>query len=202
MKKFIYLALLATTMSFGQTTVKNTVETAINDTKQQVEQTTSEIKNVSGEVAKTAQQGKATLSTVYGDGKDGVKAIYGDISSLGGEAKSAIKSIVQEVKEISGKAWLLLVRQQMIWSLCFLAITLSSLILGYKFFNQFKFMINDLNETGDVKERNIPLTFIYGLLFAGAAYASAIHFEPMMTGFFNPEFGALRTLVELGKNIK
>lgn len=198
MKKFIYLALLATSMSFAQTAIKE----AVNDTKKQIEQTTSDVKNTASDLSKTAQQGKASLSTVYGDSKDGIKTIYGDISSLGGEAKGAIKDIVKELKQVSVKAWDLLVRQQMIWSLCYLAITLSSLILGYKFFNQFNFMIKDTSETGDVKEKNIPLTLIYGLLFAGVGYASAIHFEPMMTGFFNSEFGALRTLIELGQKIK
>lgn len=198
MKRFTYVALLATSMLFAQTTVKE----AVNDTKKQIEQTASEVKNLSGEVAKTANQGKTALGTVYGDSKDGVKTIYGDISSLGSEAKGAIKSIVQEVKEISGKAWLLLVRQQMIWSLCFLFITLSSLLFGYKFFNQYNLMLKDTSETDDIKDKNIPLTVIYFFIFGGLAYASAIHFESMMTGFFNPEFGALRTLVELGKNLK
>ena len=198
MKKFIYLALLATTMSFGQTTVKE----AVNDTKKQIEQSASDVKNTASNLSKTAQEGKASLSSVYGDSKDGIKTVYGDLSSLGGEAKGAIKDIVKELKQVSVKAWDLLVRQQMIWSLCYLVITLSSLILGYKFFNQFNFMIKDTSETGDVKEKNIPLTLIYGLLFAGVGYASAIHFEPMMTGFFNSEFGALRTLIEMGQNLK
>ena len=54
----------------------------------------------------------------------------------------------------------------------------------------------------EIKERNIPLTLIYGFLFVGISITSALHFEPMMTGFFNPEFGALRTLIELGQTIK
>ena len=138
MKKFIYLALLATSMSFAQTAVKE----AVNDTKKQIEQSALDVKNTASDLSKTAQQSKASLSSVYGDSKDGIKTVYGDLSSLGGEAKGAIKDIVKELKQVSVKAWDLLVRQQMIWSLCYLVITLSSIVLGFKFFNQFKFMLS------------------------------------------------------------
>ena len=63
-------------------------------------------------------------------------------------------------------------------------------------------MISDLDKKEEIKERNIPLTIIYGLLFIGVSITSMLHFEPMMTGFFNSEFGALRTLIQLGQTIK
>ena len=198
MKKFIYLALLATTMSFGQTAVKE----AVNDTKKQIEQSALDVKNTASDLSKTAQQGKASLSSVYGDSKDGIKTVYGDLSSLGGEAKGAIKDIVKELKQVSVKAWDLLVRQQMSWSLCYLAVTLSSLILGFRFFKQLKITGTDRTSTDDYKSTNIVLSIVYGTLFVSALLFSSLHLEPMMTGFFNAEFGALRTLIELGQKIK
>lgn len=198
MKKFIYLALLATSMSFAQTTVKE----AVNDTKKQIEQSASDVKNTASNLSKTAQQGKASLSSVYGDSKDGIKTVYGDLSSLGGEAKGAIKDIVKELKQVSVKAWDLLVRQQMIWSLCYLAVTLSSLILGFRFFKQLKITGTDRTSTDDYKSTNIVLSIVYGTLFVSALLFSSLHLEPMLTGFFNSEFGALRTLIELGQKIK
>ena len=198
MKKFIYLALLATTMSFGQTAVKEVV----NETKNQIEQSASDVKNTASNLSKTAQEGKASLSSVYGDSKDGIKTVYGDLSSLGGEAKGAIKDIVKELKTVSIKAWDLLVRQQMIWSLCYLAVTLSSLILGFRFFKQLKITGTDRTSTDDYKSTNIVLSIVYGTLFVSALLFSSLHLEPMFTGFFNAEFGALRTLIELGQKIK
>ena len=197
MKKFIYLALLATTMSFA-TTVKETV----NDTKKQIEQSASDVKNTASNLSKTAQEGKASLSSVYGDSKDGIKTVYGDLSSLGGEAKGAIKDIVKELKQVSVKAWDLLVRQQMIWSLCYLAVTLSSLIFGFRFFKQLKLTGTDLNETGDSKTTHIVLSVVYGIFFTSTVIYSGLHLEPMLTGFFNAEFGALRTLFELVQTLK
>lgn len=198
MKKFIYLALLATSMSFAQTTIKE----AVNDTKKQIEQSASDVKNTASNLSKTAQEGKASLSSVYGDSKDGIKTVYEDLSSLGGEAKGAIKDIVKELKQVSVKAWDLLVRQQMIWSLCYLAVTLSSLIFGFRFFKQLKITGTDRTSTDDYKSTNIVLSIVYGTLFVSALLFSSLHLEPMMTGFFNPEFGALRTLIELGQKIK
>ena len=198
MKKFIYLALLATTMSFAQTTVKE----AVNDTKKQIEQSASDVKNTASNLSKTAQQGKASLSSVYGYSKDGIKTVYGDLSSLGGEAKGAIKDIVKELKQVSVKAWDLLVRQQMIWSLCYLSVTLSSLIFGFRFFKQLKLTGTDLNETGDSKTTHVVLSVVYGIFFISTVIYSSLHLEPMLTGFFNAEFGALRTLIELGQKIK
>ena len=39
-------------------------------------------------------------------------------------------------------------------------------------------------------------------IFTSTVIYSSLHLEPMLTGFFNSEFGALRTLIELGQKIK
>ena len=90
----------------------------------------------------------------------------------------------------------------MIWSLCYLAVTLSSLIFGFRFFKQLKLTGTDLNETGDSKTTHVVLSVVYGIFFTSTVIYSSLHLEPMLTGFFNAEFGALRTLIELGQKIK
>lgn len=40
------------------------------------------------------------------------------------------------------------------------------------------------------------------ILFIALSYFSFIHFSDMLTGFINPEFGALKTIVEVATKLK
>lgn len=181
MKKILFLALLVAITSFAQQKTKSI------SLKQNVEK---------------IKETKTTLGTVYTDSKDGVKIVYDDLKSLGIESKKAMKDIVLTVKEASLKTWSLLVKQQQVWSWCYLITTISSIIMFFRFLGQFKITKNDLDQTGALKESNIILSIIIGLLSIALGIFSCTHFEQMLTGFINPEFGALRTLIELGSKIK
>lgn len=196
MKKFIYLALLATTMSFA------TTEDSVKNTASKIEKSADGMTGSVADIAKTASEAKDGLKQPYADSKGFLINLYDDLKSVGVEGKDAMGKLVDVVSDVSHSTWDLLVKQQLIWSICFLCITLSSIFLGYKFFTQVNKTSSDLDDIGDLKSVNILLSVIYGLLFSAAAVTSAHNFEPMVTGFMNPEFGALRTLIELASKIK
>lgn len=142
------------------------------------------------------------VSTVYDDTKNGVSTLYSDVKSIAPDAKLAIKEIYGQIKKVSSYTWNLLVKQQYVWSWCYLIGNLMFLLSTYRFWLSYKIFKDDKNESGDIKEVNsIPL-FIYGALSIILGYFSFIHFEAMMTGFLNPEFGALRNLLEISKTLK
>jgi len=46
------------------------------------------------------------------------------------------------------------------------------------------------------------VTVLFAFVALLDSVAAGMHFEQMMTGFINPEFGALRTLFELVQTLK
>lgn len=198
MKKIVLLALLSVSMTFAQTEVKNEVKQASKELTTSVK----EVNNTLKDGVKEVQDTKVTMGTFYNDTKDGVKTVYTDLSSLGGEAKLAMKDIVQMLKEVSLKTWDLLVKQQLVWSILYSIICVISIILGYKLFKSVENIRTDLTETGDSKKVNWLYSFVILIFFITSSYTASINLEKMLTGYINPEFGALRTLVELANTNK
>ncbi len=176
------------------------VETALNKTTNSVNNATSSFKETNKTFIGQTSNG---VSTVYGDTKNGISTMYNDVKSLAPDAKSAMQEIYSTLKETSKYAWNLLVRQQKVWSFGYLFCELLFFYTVYRFWRSYKkYASEDLDESGELKNRNLIPCFILGISSLILGYFSLIHFEPMLTGFFNPEFGALRQLVELGKTIK
>ncbi len=138
----------------------------------------------------------------YNDLKEGTKTVYGDIKAVAPEVKTVLAEIAKVLKTTTEKVWDILVLQQQVWSWCFLFVTLSAMYLWWRFFRQYKIMTTDLDETGDIKTAQGFLTVILFALVMLDSTISAIHFGDMMTGFMNPEFGALKTVIEFAKTLK
>jgi len=76
------------------------------------------------------------------------------------------------------------------------------LFLTYRFWTSYSNYTKDLDESGETKTINIVPVIILGCSSLLLGYFSFLHFEPMVTGFMNPEFGALRNLLEMSKSFK
>lgn len=220
-KLLLIIAIMSMTLTFAQ---KKQADQVLNDSKQGV-------------------------STVYNDGKSVVQTIYSDAKKLSPKVEQAVSSLAQSLKTTSENLWVILVKQQKVWSIGFLILTLTSLInwcLFYKRYlnnkqkeedfikgkedvigqvlnpnydkyyadrNEYK---NDLRAKqtieGKVGERDIllkmensnnkwfkPLHLIICLCLSGL---SIWHFGDMLTGFINPEYGALKTIVQVASILK
>ena len=193
MRKLLVFAILTSSLTFAQG-----VKETLKESKEQLEKTKEIIKDGTETVSKT----KSSALNVYGDLKNGTALVYDDLKSLGIEGKEAMKDVVTMVKQASIKTWDLLVKQQLVWSWCCLAVTLSSILMFFRTLKQYNKMQTNLDETGDIKLSNSILTAIFIFFTIVLFIISTLHFEKMLTGFINPEFGALRTLIELGQKIK
>jgi gas vesicle protein len=213
MKKIVFLLLATTSMMFAQSgstlvekseKLKEFTEKSvsnINNVSVNVKETSSNakelVKTTSNAVGTAYQDGKSATSTLYGDGKELAKQLYGDSKLLGSKLEDALTYAAEGLKTTSIKAWEILVKQQLVWSYCFLFLTLLSLYSVYKFFNQYSKTVSDVDDAGDIKTSNFVLSLILGAIALSSSIVSGVHFEQMITGFVNPEFGALRTLVEI-----
>ena len=109
MKKIIlFIALMTMTLSFAQ----------------------------SKQVDKLLDNSKDGVSTVYNDGKQAVSTVYNDVKSLSPKVESAIKSLATELKTTTNALWVILVRQQLVWSIGFLILTLSALFNWFIFYKR------------------------------------------------------------------
>ena len=220
MKKiFLFIAIMSITLTFAQ----------------------------SKQVDKLLDNSKDGVSTVYNDSKQAVSTVYDDVKSLSPKVESAIKSLATELKTTTNALWVILVRQQLVWSICFLILTLSALLNWFLFYKR---NLNKLNENdfiigkkpifGDMLNTNydkyytkydddirgkmyiksdtptgeedilLPITnpnniwfkYLHLIICIGLSGLSVYHFSDMLTGFINPSYGALKTIVEVATKLK
>ena len=178
---------------------------------------------------KVSSQTSKSIETVYKDSKNGISTVYNDLKSTTPQIKNALESLSKELKTTTDSLWLILVKQQLVWSWCFLILIFSSLfnwLLFYKRnFGNYKDCdfhiglekstetINENYREKSVTETNTDILipknkspewfiYIHLILCLTLSYFSFIHFSDMLTGFINPEFGALKTITEVVKNLK
>lgn len=158
---------------------------------------TTLVKEQSSEAVKTTySDAKDATGVVYNDGKSLVKQIYEDGKSLAPDIKSAFKSLADGFNTTVNKLWDILVLQQYVWSTCYAIILLLTIFAWVKFTSMIAKTSKDLTETKEMKPLNIIYTIIlFGLAIWGTSHAGE-NIEKMLTGFINPEFGAVRTIVE------
>lgn len=215
MKKIIlFIALMTMTLSFAQ----------------------------SKQIDKLLDSSEDGVSTAYNDGKQAVSTVYNDVKSLSPKVESAIKSLATELKTTTNTLWIILVRQQLVWSIGFLILTLSALFnwfifykrnLSVKLTEQDFVKGNKINKesvknpeyasysSGDrakilldtikseeeilipiVNPNNNWFKYLHLIICIGLSGLSVYHFSDMLTGFINPEFGALKTIVEVATKLK
>jgi len=209
----------------------------------------------SKQVDKILDNSKDGVSTVYKDSKEAVSTVYNDVKSLSPKVESAIKSLATELKTTTNALWNILVKQQLVWSICFLILTLSAMFNWFLFYKRTQTksqniqyvtlkrdMLGDIlnpkfdayyfkkidEYPGDIRTKefikgivgeeeyscpqlseNLEQTTIqhifkytHLILCLTLSYFSFIHFSDMLTGFINPEFGALKTIVEVATKLK
>lgn len=144
-------------------------------------------------------------STVYGDVKDGTKTVYTDaknaVKYLTPEAKNLLIKVAQKLEKTTDQVWDILVRQQKVWSWCYLLLTVSAIGLWIRFYHQFSITKTDVNEVNEVKEINVALSLVLFAMAVIASSYSSYYFADMMTGFMNPEYGAMKNIYQVYKGL-
>jgi hypothetical protein len=200
------------------------------------------------QVDKIIDNSKDGVSTVYNDGKEAVSTVYKDVKSMSPKVEEAVKSLAEQFKTTTNALWNILVKQQLVWSICFLILTLTSIFNWWLFYKRNlntnikdsdyvvgeKDMIGDVpnpqydryyaDRTGDIRSKPFIPGIIGGkeniLLFKGdvklqnnwfkylhlvicitLSVFSFYHFSDMLTGFFNPEYGALQTIMKVATKL-
>lgn len=208
---------------------------------------------------------KNGVSIVYNDGKEATKEIYSQIKKASPKAASLLTKMAEKLEVTVDSVWSILVRQQFVWSICFLILTITSLLNWYLFYQRNissnnilidreavileRDMIGDVInpkfdkyyfnkwENGDMDYRNdirrfetikgpiggkeqymdykptIDLTqekttvqiifqAVHMIICLVLSYLSITNFAQMITGFYNPEFGAMTNILDFAMSFK
>jgi TRAP-type C4-dicarboxylate transport system permease small subunit len=112
--------------------------------------------------------------------------VYNDVKGALSGVSDALKVGAEHVYEI-------LVRQQLINSITHLIVILIlslSSYLGLKYVYKNMYTIDELGNK-EFNEGVIPVAIICAFLFVFAIINACIHTETILTGFLNPEYGAI-----------
>lgn len=167
------------------------------------------------------------IEKVYKDGTKVVEKVYDAGVKVAPKIEKALESLGTSLKVGADKVWILLVRQQMVWSICFLLLTLASIAnwiiwirraLSKKGLVERPYTFKESKDRGYSYETNTEKSgmefidtnnsnlkwFIYVHLIICVVLSSLsfYHFTDMLTGFINPEFGAMKTIAEIASLIK
>lgn len=205
----------------------------------------------SKQVDKIIDNSKDGVSTAYNDGREAVSTVYNDVKSMSPKVESAIKSLAEQFKTTTNALWVILVKQQLVWSICFLILTLTSIfnwwlfykrnlnidlkdsdyIIGEKdiigdvpnpqyekYYAERSDYKNDIRSKvfiqgpiggkenillfkGDIKLENNWFKYLHLIICITLSVFSFYHFGDMLTGFFNPEYGALQTIMKVATKL-
>lgn len=141
--------------------------------------------------------------TVYTDGKEAVTTVYSDLKTIAPKISDGLKEVAKGLKVGAESVWDILIKQQLIYSIGYLM----CIILGILSWIHFYYRMEDGRKNDWGPGHGEPTS--YHLLAAITLFVaiffstiSTIHFTDMLTGFINPEFGAIKTIATIVQNIK
>lgn len=224
MKKLITLSmLLIITLATAQQTSKKEIEQIIKDQSDGIYNNTT-----------------SATKTVYTDGKEAISTVYKDAKSLTPKITQGINEIAKGLKIGAESVWHILVKQQLVWSICFLILTIVSVFNWFMFYR--RYLNNKLTEEnfvkgqediiseienpnynkyssssrqfmqGSVGKRDILIPIqnqnnkwfskFHFVICVCLSVFSAYHFGSMLTGFLNPEYGAMKDILFVALKLK
>lgn len=133
---------------------------------------------------------------------NGIEQVYNDTKVMAIKLEKVLTQLAEGLKVTSKEVWQILVRQQKVYAWATLIALIISLLSWIHFYYRFKVYKRDLTEKGKPKQANGLVAIITFLSALVMSILVSIHFLDMMTGFFNPEYGAMVHIIEVAKTIK
>lgn len=141
------------------------------------------------------------IGTTYNDGKDAVKTVYKDVKEFGPKIENALEALGKNLKTSSEQLWKILVKQQRVYSFYYLIIFIFSIISWFHFYYRFDRAQKDKNKHDKMKPSNLIMASVCLLLSLTLSIVTLVVFKDMLTGFINPEYGAIKTIVETARSL-
>jgi hypothetical protein len=196
MKQILKMVVLS---SFMLISTQSFAETSKNVTKS-VDNTVNQL---NGQTSNVVNKTSSGIDRVYTDGTNAVGVVYNDLKSFGPKVEESIKELAKGLKVGTQYVWGILVKQQQVWSWCYLLGFILSALTWLRFNYCYK-KSKEEAKNNDNEWSASNLLYCLGTLIIAITLSllSFQHLEAMMTGFINPEFGAIRNIVQIASQLK
>lgn len=173
-------------------------------------------KAVARDADKVVDKSVDAITKIYDDGTKIVNTAYDAAKIVEPKIEKALESIGTSLKIGADKVWDILVKQQLVWSICYLLLTLTSISSWCHVYYRFERAEKDLIErttkknsySNEIisfmgwKDSNTAMFVISLIISIILSSFSMYNFTDMLTGFMNPEFGAMKTIATIASQIK
>lgn len=147
-----------------------------------------------------------SIERVYSDGTKVVEATTAQAKILAPKLEKALESLSTQLKVSAQEVWDILIKQQLVWSICILLALLVTIFSWFHFYyrinegrkNEWK---TSKSNTGNPSSYHIVAIVTLAFAITGTILVGC-NFQEMMTGFINPKFGALQTIATIAQQIK
>ncbi len=161
---------------------------------------------ITGTINKVTDKSVQGVETVYSDGKKVVETAYSDtreaVKYVTPKIESALAELGKTLKTGSGEVWKILVKQQKVYAWSYLCLLLLGIISWIHFYYRFERMNKSTDKYGEMSNSNVIITIACFVMSISLSFGIAVTFQAMLTGFINPEYSAMKTILEVAKNIK
>jgi hypothetical protein len=123
-----------------------------------------------------------------------------NFKAIVGNTQEAVKYLAVGLKTTAENVWDILVKQQKVKSWTYFLLFLSVITFDILVVKLVKFLYT-LAKDSDSPGYWLLIILFVGLSFTWTTYNS-VNVYPMLTGWINPEFGALRDIVEIAQQFK
>lgn len=143
------------------------------------------------------------ISTVYGDGKTVAKELLTRADTLASKASKIVSKVGPQIGNAADYTWQALIRQQLVKSIVWLIIWLKGIIfflIAYnsllKNYEEQKLQNNNKTPSEYDYSFGMILKIIVSIVSIIGVIIASFNIDIIVTGFANPEFGAIRDLID------
>lgn len=141
------------------------------------------------------------IEHVYMDGTKVVEKAYQAGKTYAPKIEAALQSLSKTLQVSANEVWDILIRQQLVMSWAYLLVFLMTIFSWAHFW--FRYNNGIKNNWGGKDSGSYELACV--ITFCLAIIGTIVDFniyEAMFTGFFNPKYGAMKTIAEIASQIK
>lgn len=116
------------------------------------------------------------------------------------DVKDVVKSLAETLKVGTEHVYGVLIKQQIVNSVTYIILLFIGAFLLSFAFKQFQLI--EINSYGDLEDKSIPrlIYAIAGVIIGGITFIFPLcNLDVIVTGFINPEYGAIKTIIEMLK---
>lgn len=129
----------------------------------------------------------AGISTIYGDAKEVTKEIYSQSGIIANK-------VWPSIQRGSDFVWDTVVRQQRVWAFVYLFLWLKGILLLY--------IGDQILKNNNRNWLQTCLGWTWLIIGVTSFIYSSLHYRDMFTGLFNPDYGAINSIIDYVKQLK